>query len=541
MKKQAAIIKQSGITSSERHLSKLCANSFLSLWSYPGVYRDQGKAGQGDGKEICDLLVVFGDGVIIFSDKDCHFPNSGQLDVDWSRWFRRAVQKSADQVWGAERWIKDHPNRVFVDRRCTQRLPVSLPDSAQIRVHRIVVAHDAARRCQELLGGSGSLVIFPMLKGDAHVAGPVTFPGCEGDLYEGWEKGLKQKVGYAKTVLPFTVGDLDPDRGFVHVFDDTGLALVMAELDTTADFLHYLSDREKYLRSGRLLMAGGEDDLLAHYLQEVEGYSVRSFHVPDDPEAKVIIPEGEWSALEADLSWKARKQVDKVSYVWDKIIERFSTYILDGSSAAYPFADFEMQELAVRALAREPRFHRRILACALGEFLQQKRAKAIAARVVKPIRPGSPYYIFLAVRPETDESYEQYREKRLHIAWAYLIEAKRKFAANEVVVIATETPGWSAWATEDLLYRGHEPLSAEEIDSAREFVEAQGVLKKLGEELGGKALEYPRAQNRPSRLSYPDAEPLRIGRNSPCPCGSGLKFKKCCLRRQVPVADRRGG
>ncbi len=22
---------------------------------------------------------------------------------------------------------------------------------------------------------------------------------------------------------------------------------------------------------------------------------------------------------------------------------------------------------------------------------------------------------------------------------------------------------------------------------------------------------------------------LRIGRNDPCPCGSGLKFKKCCI------------
>mgnify|MGYP005851107267 CR=1 FL=1 len=23
-----------------------------------------------------------------------------------------------------------------------------------------------------------------------------------------------------------------------------------------------------------------------------------------------------------------------------------------------------------------------------------------------------------------------------------------------------------------------------------------------------------------------------VGRNDPCPCGSGLKFKKCCLRKQ---------
>lgn len=23
----------------------------------------------------------------------------------------------------------------------------------------------------------------------------------------------------------------------------------------------------------------------------------------------------------------------------------------------------------------------------------------------------------------------------------------------------------------------------------------------------------------------------RVGRNDPCPCGSGLKFKKCCLKK----------
>ena len=29
----------------------------------------------------------------------------------------------------------------------------------------------------------------------------------------------------------------------------------------------------------------------------------------------------------------------------------------------------------------------------------------------------------------------------------------------------------------------------------------------------------------------PVVNPLRgIGRNDPCPCGSGKKFKKCCLR-----------
>ncbi len=28
----------------------------------------------------------------------------------------------------------------------------------------------------------------------------------------------------------------------------------------------------------------------------------------------------------------------------------------------------------------------------------------------------------------------------------------------------------------------------------------------------------------------------RIGRNDPCPCGSGKKFKKCCIDKQQPMA-----
>lgn len=35
---------------------------------------------------------------------------------------------------------------------------------------------------------------------------------------------------------------------------------------------------------------------------------------------------------------------------------------------------------------------------------------------------------------------------------------------------------------------------------------------------------------RPASLGMPHREPLRkVGRNDPCPCGSGKKFKKCCL------------
>jgi hypothetical protein len=66
-----------GTTGSERALAKLARETFLSLWSYPNVVRDEPQAKGVIGKEIADLLVVFEDDVVLFSDKDCVFPSTG--------------------------------------------------------------------------------------------------------------------------------------------------------------------------------------------------------------------------------------------------------------------------------------------------------------------------------------------------------------------------------------------------------------------------------------------------------------------------------
>lgn len=115
--------KSPGITPSERLLAELAEKTFLKLWSYPNVFRAQGKkTSDGDGKELCDLLAVFGNHLIIFSDKLCAVPISGDLDLAWRRWYDRAIAKSAKQIFGAERWLKNFQQQVFVDRACKQQL-----------------------------------------------------------------------------------------------------------------------------------------------------------------------------------------------------------------------------------------------------------------------------------------------------------------------------------------------------------------------------------------------------------------------------------
>ncbi len=226
----SAVPSIEGVTKAERYLAKLCKRSFLSLWSYPSVYRDQGRfeGKVGDGKEVCDLLVVFENHIIIFSDKDCKFGTKKSVAVEWARWFKKAILKSAEQVRGAERWIKGAPEKLFLDRKCTFPFPINFPPPDKAIFHRIVVAHDDLRACAKVLGGSGSLIISNKIVGDDHLK------------------------------MPFTIGHIDPARGFVHVFDDTTLDIVMSTLDTITDFVAYLTKKEQFLTGKKFVRAAGK-------------------------------------------------------------------------------------------------------------------------------------------------------------------------------------------------------------------------------------------------------------------------------------------
>jgi hypothetical protein len=90
-------------------LAELCDISFLKLWTYPNLFRKP-------GKELSDLLVVFGNDVIIFSDKSCGYPDTGNADLDWTRWYNHSIAHSAKQIAKAEMCILADPNKVFAGR-----------------------------------------------------------------------------------------------------------------------------------------------------------------------------------------------------------------------------------------------------------------------------------------------------------------------------------------------------------------------------------------------------------------------------------------
>ena len=502
------LIKQAGVTGAERYLQRLCERTFLSLWSYPGVYRDQGQtATSKEGKEVCDLLVVFENDVIIFSDKDCKYPTSGNHALDWSRWYRKAVLKSADQVWGAERWIKRYPNRLFLDRACTRPFPIDLPDPTKARFHRVVVAHDASRRCREELGGSGSLMIVPDIIGPMH--------------YEG------------EGIQPFQIGQVDPKRGFVHVLDDTSLSVLLLNLDTINDFVTYLIKKEAFILGGRLIFAAGEEDLLAYYLKQINEMGEHHFVVPEGIDG-ISIPEGMWREFQGNPQREAQLAADEVSYQWDRMIERFGEHIIAGTGLTDPGVTVSDQEKIFRLMAREPRFRRRMLAEAVLGLLEKTphdRPLFRATRVVLPTKSGDPHYVFLLLKGPLGETQERYQLARRNLLEMLCMVTKAVFSEAEHIVGYATEPGPTAGCTEDAIYMDVRCWSHEQQEEAMGYQRQLGLLTQL-EKHGTTYHEYPTVAPRRKNAGRPiKARPGTSPRNAPCPCGSGKKFKKCCLPR----------
>jgi hypothetical protein len=489
------IVRSEGVTETERYLKRLCDRSFLSLWSYSGVFRDQGRTdGRGDGKEVADLLVVFENHIIIFSDKHIRFPRSGDLKADWSKWFKKAVLKSAKQVWGAERWLRDFANRLFLDRQCTVPFPIDLPDIKNAIFHRIVVAHDASRCCQERLGGSGSLMIESSLLGDEHLE------------------------------HPFTIGRIDPDRGFVHVLDDTTLDIVLTTLDTVSDFVAYLSKKEALLTGNIAISAAGEEELLAEYVALINKEGDHDFIFPKKLNF-ILLPEGGWAKFLASTEREAQLAANRVSYLWDGLIERFAGHLLAGTQyiPAERFRtsrNISEHEKSYRWLARENRTRRRLLARSLVSLIEQTPANYRATRVMKPSRPGDPYFAFLLLPRVPTVSDSEYREARGSLLGACCQITKLMFPdAKHIIGLATESGTIDSGRSEDFCHLDASEWSEEMNEHAKSLQRDQNLLTNT-KTFAGREFEYPKkSKNQPTHRN--------ISRNSPCYCQSGKRYKRC--------------
>ena len=417
------IIRGEGLTPSEQRLAQFADRAFLRLWSYPNTFNDRNKTACGGGQEIADLLAVFENHVVLFSDKAISWQDDKPIELAWSRWYRRAIDGAVAQLNGAERWLDLHPDRVFTDKHCTQKLPVPLPDKGDRITHLVAVVSGAEAAARRYFSDPrGSLMIIPSLTGAEHVD--------------------TARDGFR----PFMVGDVNPGGTFVHVFDPIGLDVVMSELDTVSDLTTYLVARAKILRSGPVSFAAGEEHLLAAYM--MNGFKDgRPGFVPRKMRkrtrrAQVGIPEGEYETYVSSQLYAELAALKETSMLWDEVIEMIAEDVLKGTSIS--ILNFEpsvaLSEAALRVIAAEPRMNRVLLSHALwgamercvGEDMARFVRRTFVTRRFPMQRIG---YLFLILPQDKGAgTYEEYRAYRSSMLQTYVYSLFREQPKLDTVV-----------------------------------------------------------------------------------------------------------
>lgn len=401
-----------GINDSERALTRLCHRSFLRLWSQTNVFTDEGfKDGNGPTKELCDALVVFGDDVLVFSDKHIAFQADRHINVAWPRWYKRAIRDSCKQLQGARSWLQRFPDRAFQDPKCTRPLPVPVPSGASIRFHLVAVTRGTREAALANNGGDGlgSLTLSSCVEGDTHFE------------------------------TPFVVGLPEPEKHFVHVFDEVSIELLLNELDTIADFLDYLKKREILLgRRGSHVIALGEEELMASYLRNMNADNTEHVFVDFSPEEGmpdlILFDQGHFQALKDDPGYRRKKEADRISYEWDALIDRFIRYGDLGIHSRYAEQKDVDAEQGLRLMAAETRFRRRQLAESfIGALLRAKNGSRLG-RLVYDEDTNETVYIFVVAAKKAEESYEEYRQYRIDLLHAYVRTAKLKAPLGTIFV-----------------------------------------------------------------------------------------------------------
>ena len=485
------ISKSQGQTPTEASLARFCDDTFLKLWSYANPFKT-------DSKELCDLIAVFENHVFLFFDRESRtFDTSSQdINIIWERWKKTAIDRQIATADGAARYIQRCRDEVYLDQKCTVRLPIKLA-ADNLVIHRFIVAHGAKDACLEFSSDnvSGSLgITYSDDPDDPHTAFPF--------------------IVHLRRTNP------------VHILDSHSLGIVLAELDTFRDFVSYIDAKEQAIGRYEYLSYCGEEDLLAHYFENFDVKAKQHFIGSRKRRINGLhVAEGTWVSVANSAPYRRKKEADATSYLWDKLLQRTAQNALDGTLSGN--SDIYNSQSAIFEMAKEPRFIRRALADriknAIAEFPYDREGVVRHMSFMPSYYPGTAY-IFLQLRwPEStagdyDTDYRPRRRTALEIACGV---ARNKFShLTKVIGIAIDAPKDKPTNSEDFILMDAEwsderRQTYDDLNKELKFFEMQDLKKG-----------YIHVKNFPDDAGKVPSRP-KIGRNEPCPCGSGKKFKRC--------------
>lgn len=298
-----------GLTPSEKFVNNLCELSFLKLWTHPNP---EGKK----NKELCDCLIVCGVHVVIISVKDIEYKDTKSKD-GYTRWVKQAIDKSAKQIYGAERWLKNTDTVTRHDKRI-----INLPPKSERIYYRISVS----------LGSKGQ--------------------------------------------VPMQYGDLG--NGFIHICDEKSTEILFKELDTILDFTNFLQASENLLNQQSLIFnGGGIEDLIALYLQNNDLFNISENGKKSN---LMVLTSDIWNGLVNSQEYKNRLLDLKSSYIWDTLIEHYSKDLLSGEIFDFYNLKSTDNDRVIMIMALQPRGHRAVLMDAFIQFLNNDNSTSRIAQ-----------------------------------------------------------------------------------------------------------------------------------------------------------------
>lgn len=340
-------------SASESFLKELADRTFLSLWAIPNTF-------YAPGKELTDLIVPFGNDIIVISDKASRFAFGKPLELAWQRWYKATVVEGLRQLKTAVQRIERAPDTIFADGRARVPILHDLGPVAAKRFHLVAIARPDTEP----------------------PAVPAAWPG----------------LTYSSDASPepFEIGPLEIAGQVVHLFDGPTIDLLLEHLDTAPDFLAYLKGRAR-----RLALPDehrfAEKDLLAAALI---GWEEELPGLPSVPPLETIVP-GLWDMYSASETPVRRREMDGPSKVIDRLIAAHHGEF-EAGRALYDVPSFAQHEFAMRLLAAESRFARRIIAHELHDIVQEEDHSTYwVSTVASPTMPTL-RYIWL-IHPDAPE------------------------------------------------------------------------------------------------------------------------------------------
>ncbi|MBO0356230.1 hypothetical protein J0656_19590 [Muricauda ruestringensis] len=305
----------------EEFVNEIAFNSFLEYWCYPSP-----KDEYGDKKEICDLLILFGENLIIISVKNYEFKEF------YSRYFRRTIDKAVKQIYGAERKLFNSNRDIYIKH--PKREIERFPKEKIKNVHRLII-------------NLGEGVKFYPFNQETKDEKFITL----------WDKEAYQTIIQELDTIPDFLEYLTKREA---LFEDKSVTILPGEEDdfppeTMKQFWEYEQNHSTPKERQRIIVSGTEHDILAYYLKNQRSFP--EYFQSDEYDGMFVQIDGNWRDYNQREQVKDKRELDKDSYFLDELVKR---EILTSH-------DEKAVELAT-ALMSFNRFTRRIISTNFLEF-----------------------------------------------------------------------------------------------------------------------------------------------------------------------------